>query len=1123
MGKYRQETIHGWVKLMQTHQVPASSDFGLRAVIGDEVQIRQWVISKLPNDQVSIENALILQWSRRWPLMIDPQLQANNWVRKMNAEQLKVVRLSQPNYARELEISISLGKPVLLENVGEALDPLLEPLLQKAVFKAGNVNMIRLGETTIEYSEDFRFFLTTKLPNPHYSPEVCVQVTLLNFMATPDGLEDQMLGILVAAEEPETEKRRIQLVVDSAESKAQLKVIEDRILEQLSSAKGNILDDEELINTLSSSKATSQRIEEKVIEQEKMQAQVQETRANYVPVAVRASALFFVVADLCHVEPMYQYSLEWFYGTYRLAIATAEKFASERNAQTAIQKRLQALHGQFLSLLFEKTCDSLFEKDKLMFSLLLCFKCMEVDGDLNAAEKQLLLLTLGGGGSELPKPDAEWLTDVSWSRVCVLDRLGQGPWQNFAQSFKAQVDGWKDVFDADSPTVALWPGAIKDQMTPLQRALVMLAIRPDCTVMALQEVISTKLGAAFLEPPSFNLDKSFAGSSATTPLIFVLSSGADPMAEIVRLAQRLGMGERTQSVSLGQGQGAKAEGAIAQGREQGLWVILQNCHLAPSWMQKLEVLVEDLNPEKDSGRQVSDAFRLWLTSMPSPQFPVSVLQNGLKMTNEPPKGLKSNLLRAYLSFDDDWFEEACLKSEFCQRAFRKMLFGLCFFHALIQERCSYGALGWNIPYQFSEPDRQICVMQLKMFLEENAEIPYAALRYTAAEANYGGRVTDVHDRRCINYILTDFYCPDILKDEYKFSPSGKYYAPPFADLGSYVDYIRSLPINHMPEAFGLHANANLVAAIGEAMRLLQTACSLQPRTSSGEGGKAPDAIMLETSGKFLVDLPKPFDTEEVDARYPVDYNESMNTVLSQELLRFNRLLRKVRSTLTDVGKAVQGLVAMDAQLEEVANGILVNATPSGWKSVSYPSLKPLASYVADLCARLAFFQGWIDRGIPGDFWLSGFFFTQSFLTGQLQNYARKFKLPIDTLIWNFKVLPRGESASAPGGGGCVVHGMFVDGARWDDAEGCVAESLPKVLFSELPHVRMIPCEAAKDTTDPKAVYPSPIYKTSERKGVLSTTGHSTNFVTTILLPISKQHDEKYWTKRGVACLTQLDD
>merc|ERR1719161_436670 len=162
------------------------------------------------------------------------------------------------------------------------------------------------------------------------------------------------------------------------------------------------------------------------------------------------------------------------------------------------------------------------------------------------------------------------------------------------------------------------------------------------------------------------------------------------------------------------------------------------------------------------------------------------------MTMEPPKGLKSNLLRTYLGFENEWFEGACAADEARQHAFRKMLFGLCFFHALIQERCKYGPLGWNIPYQFSEPDRQICVMQLKMFLEENEAIPYAELRYTAAEANYGGRVTDVHDRRTISYILTDFYCPEILKDDYKFSISGLYYAPAFQPFDGYIDYIRSL-------------------------------------------------------------------------------------------------------------------------------------------------------------------------------------------------------------------------------------------------------------------------------------------------------------------------------------------
>lgn len=530
-------------------------------------------------------------------------------------------------------------------------------------------------------------------------------------------------------------------------------------------------------------------------------------------------------------------------------------------------------------------------------------------------------------------------------------------------------------------------------------------------------------------------------------------------------------------------------------------------------------MVEELNPDK-----VADTFRLWLTAMPSPEFPVSVLQNGLKMTMEPPRGLKSNLLRAFSSIDPDWFAESCTKSNECRQTFRKMLFGLCFFHALIQERCTYGPLGWNIPYQFSEPDRQICMMQLRMFLEENDTVPYAALRYTAAQANYGGRVTDTHDRRCIDFLLSDFYCPEINKDEYKFSPSGIYYAPAYSStVEPYIEYIRGLPINQMPEAFGLHANANLSAAISEVMRLLATAASLAPKTGGGSGGRSEDDILGESAAKFLEQIQPPFDTEATTHKYPVDYNESMNTVLNQELLRFNKLIAKIRHTLVDLGKAVKGLVVMSPELEEVSQGILMDKTPGVWKAISYPSMKPMVAYVTDLAARIKFLQDWIDDGIPKSYWLPGFYFTQSFLTGQLQNFARKLKLPIDMLIWNFKVLPKSDDKVKPPMTGCHCYGLFVDGARWDHVDGVLAESLPKVLFSELPMIHFNPCEVAKDATDKKAVYPSPVYKTSERKGTLSTTGHSTNFVLTLLLPISKQHSEKYWTKRGVACLTQLDD
>merc|ERR1719343_725489 len=154
--------------------------------------------------------------------MIDPQLQANKWIRNSNAEKLRVLRLSTANYSRFFEVAISAGEPVLLENVGETMDP----LLQRATFKAGNILMIRLGDSTVEYNKAFRLYITTKLPNPHYSPEICVQVTLLNFMVTPDGLQDNMLGILVAKEEPEVEKKRQMLIVESAQSKSRLKEIE---------------------------------------------------------------------------------------------------------------------------------------------------------------------------------------------------------------------------------------------------------------------------------------------------------------------------------------------------------------------------------------------------------------------------------------------------------------------------------------------------------------------------------------------------------------------------------------------------------------------------------------------------------------------------------------------------------------------------------------------------------------------------------------------------------------------------------------------------------------------------------------------------------------------------------
>lgn len=165
--------------------------------------------------------------------------------------------MTQAKYMRTIENAVQFGLPILLENVGEVLDPTLEPLLQKAVFKQGGVMCIVLGDSTVEYSDQFRFYITTKLTNPHYLPEVAVKVTLLNFMITPAGLQDQLLATVVFEERPELAKEKERLIIEGAENAATLKEIEDEILHILSSSEGNILEDESAITALNQSKEVS--------------------------------------------------------------------------------------------------------------------------------------------------------------------------------------------------------------------------------------------------------------------------------------------------------------------------------------------------------------------------------------------------------------------------------------------------------------------------------------------------------------------------------------------------------------------------------------------------------------------------------------------------------------------------------------------------------------------------------------------------------------------------------------------------------------------------------------------------------------------------------------------------
>jgi dynein heavy chain, axonemal len=253
-------------------------------------------------------------------------------------------------------------------------------------------------------------------------------------------------------------------------------------------------------------------------------------------------------------------------------------------------------------------------------------------------------------------------------------------------------------------------------------------------------------------------------------------------------------------------------------------------------------------------------------------------------------------------------------------------------------------------------------------------------------------------------------------------------------------------------------------------------------------------------------------------------------VLIQEAMRYNKLIKEYNQSLADLRKALKGLVVMSGDLEAMMNALYSNAVPANWTKKAFPSLKPLAAWVDDLELRIGFIKTWVAEGTPPAYWVPGFFFPQAFLTGTLQNYARKYQVAIDTVDFDFHILQKtGPDIATKPEDGVYIFGLFLEGANWDAAQHCLVESNPKELFVGFPAIHLDPKTDRQAPTE--GVYSCPCYKTTVRAGLLSTTGHSTNFVLMVEVPSKEPCSgafQKYvetfsahWIKRAVALFTTL--
>jgi len=1084
-----------WAKAVRSLSIPCSEDFDFCNFLANPEDVRDWNIQGLPADAFSTENGVTVTRGTRWPLMIDPQEQANKWIRNMEKDNgLKVVTLKQTDYLRTLENAITFGQPVLMQEVEEELDPSLEPIMSRAIVKVGNRSIIRLGDKEVEYNPEFRFYLTTKLANPHYTPEISTKACLVNFCVKQQGLEDQLLGIVVRKERPELEVQKNDLVVAVASGKRKLVELEDTILRMLSEASGSLLDDEELVLTLQSSKTTSNEVQSQLAVSEQTEKKIDAAREGYRPCANRASILYFLLSDLARVDPMYQFSLDAYVGLFNLSLDKSTK-------SDDLQERIKSLNDYHTYFVYRSTCRALFEMHKLLFSFQICSKILQGAGKMDLEEYDFFLR--GGQvfdkSQQPPNPCSDWMSEMAWDHITELDKLSN--FRNIMQSFESNARDWAEWYrhpEPETPAARL-PGEWENRCSELQRLIIVRCLRPDRIVFATTAFIVNNLGARYTEPPVLDLNSVLGDSTPITPLIFVLSPGVDPTNQLMQLSQQKEVTFNT--IALGQGQSPHAVRLIDEGLQEGHWVLLANCHLMMSWLGELDKMIEAFPT-----RSPHSAFRLWLSSSPHPNFPIGILQRGVKMTTEPPKGLKANMTRLINNMPESKFSQ-CTKPH----KYKKLLYAMCWFHSLLVDRRKFGNLGWNIPYDFNDSDFEVSELCLRLYLDEYEETPWDALKYLISEINYGGRVTDDRDRRLMNVYMDQFFSDDTINTPgHKLSSLSNYVVPEDGPLASYREVCAGLPQIDRPEAFGQHPNADIASQIEAGNSMLEVIVSLQPRTSDG-AGMTPDDKVYALAGDLLELVPEACD---IDEKAGDGDGSAMHVVLVQELQRYNKLLVTIRKSLSDVRKGIKGLVVMSSDLDAIFQKLLVGAVPPTWLS-AYPSLKPLASWSRDLIHRWQQLMDWCDKGMPTVFWLAGFTYPTGFLTALMQTAARENTVSVDTLSWEFPIITQNESdLKTRPKDGAYVKGLFLEGAGWHHDNACLCEPEPMELIYNMPIMHFKPVETKK--RGGKGFYSCPLYLYPLRTG----SRERPSFMLNVDLK-SGSADPEAWVKRGTALLLAL--
>ena len=491
---FREMLIYGAIANdLKSKKLPKSDHFSLRNFLVDDGITGDWAMQGLPSDSLSVDNGILVTRASRFPLLIDPQGQGLNWIVNREKDRIPhfgILTLDNARLRDHIEYSMAEGKALIIQGIEEEIDPLLDPLLEKAFIKKGRSKYIEIGNKLCEYNDEFTLCMVTRLPNPHFSPEVQARTMVVDFTVTQLGLEEQMLGRVINHEQSTLEEQLNEVLTSVNLNKKILLQLDNELLSRLTANEGNLLDDVELIGVLAETKARAVDVKEKLRAAEETRQTINEKREQYRPVATRGSILYFSIVDMANVNNMYQTSLSQFIQLFTLSMDSSEK-------ATTAAARVNKIVSTLTYMAYRNTNRGMYGRDRLSFILIVAFKMMTTANILTVNDVSLFLKggasldpSGGGGGATLrSNPFSEWLEEEAFRNILQLSiecRFYSSILDDIARSEVA----WRKWYEENEPEKSQVPEVESRLMDKkgvegsFLRLLLVRCFRPDRTILS---------------------------------------------------------------------------------------------------------------------------------------------------------------------------------------------------------------------------------------------------------------------------------------------------------------------------------------------------------------------------------------------------------------------------------------------------------------------------------------------------------------------------------------------------------------------------------------------------------------------------------------------------------------